>query len=94
MTAIPMQELQSSKIFANSSPYCVRVSLVRVIPNAGIAMDYVNDKQTYMTAKEFAVAKKEMYYKDDCLTDEITREELIKAREHAKKKYEIVIEKN
>ena len=51
----------------------------------GIAMDYLNDEQTNMTAKEFAAAKKEMYYRDNCLVEEIMRDEFNKAREHAKK---------
>jgi hypothetical protein len=52
----------------------------------GIALDYTEDRDrpNNMTAKEYAAAKKEMYTKDNCLVDAITRDEYTKAGEHVK----------
>jgi hypothetical protein len=43
----------------------------------GVALDYVKDEKRPkdMTAKEYAAKKKENYVSDNCLTEEITREE-------------------
>jgi hypothetical protein len=38
-----------------------------------------------MPAMEYAALKKEKYTSDNCLTDEITKEEYNKAREHSRK---------
>ncbi len=53
----------------------------------GVALDYLDDKERSkdMPAKEYAELKKDKYISDNCLTDEITREEYNKAREHSKK---------
>ena len=52
----------------------------------GIALDYVNDieRTTDMSAKEYALMKKEKYSRDNCLTSEITMEEYANAVEHRK----------
>jgi hypothetical protein len=53
----------------------------------GVALDFLADKKkpAGMLAKEYAALKKEKYISDNCLTDEITREEYNKAREHSRK---------
>lgn len=53
----------------------------------GVALDYLSDdkRPKEMSAKEFAAMKRERYIVDNCLTEEITREEYNKAREHSKK---------
>jgi hypothetical protein len=53
----------------------------------GVALDFLTDKKkpAGMLAKEYAALRKEKYISDNCLTDEITREEYNKAREHSRK---------
>jgi len=53
----------------------------------GVALDYLSDEERPkdMPAKEYAALKKEKYTSDNCLTDEISREEYNKAREHSMK---------
>ena len=53
----------------------------------GVALDYLSDEERPedMPAKEYAALKKEKYTSDNCLTDEITREEYNKAREHSRR---------
>ena len=49
----------------------------------GVALDFQADKKTAgMSAKEYCALQKERYISDNCLTDEISREEYNKAREH------------
>ena len=54
----------------------------------GVALDYLSDEERPkdMPAKEYAAQKKKKYISDNCLTEEITREEYNEAREHCKKK--------
>ncbi len=53
----------------------------------GIALDYLSDEKRPkgMSAREYAATKKERYNSDNCLIEEITREEYNKAREHRRK---------
>ena len=53
----------------------------------GVALDYLSDEERPkdMPAKEYATLKKENYDRDNCLIDEITREDYNKAGEHARK---------
>jgi hypothetical protein len=53
----------------------------------GVALDYLSDEERpkVMSAKEYAALMQEMYISNNCLTDEITREEYNKAREHSRK---------
>jgi len=54
----------------------------------GVAFDYAfydKKRPKGMLAKEYAALKKEKYTRDNCLTEEITREEYNKAAEHFKK---------
>lgn len=51
----------------------------------GVALDYLSDEDRprNMSAREYLAMKKEKYTRDNCLTDEITKIEYNKAREHA-----------
>ncbi len=51
----------------------------------GVALDFLTDKKkpAGMSAKEYSALKKEKYTSDNCLTDEISRDEYNKAREHS-----------
>ena len=53
----------------------------------GVALDFLADKKkpAGMSAKEYGALKREKYTIDNCLTDEISREEYNKAREHSMK---------
>jgi hypothetical protein len=53
----------------------------------GIALDYLSDEKRSKdkSAKEYAAEKKLKYNSDNCLIEEITREEYNKAREHRRK---------
>ncbi len=53
----------------------------------GVALDFLADKKkpAGMSAKEYAALKREKYTRDNCLIDEISREEYNKAREHSVK---------
>jgi hypothetical protein len=53
----------------------------------GVALDYVRgeDRREDMSARDYAKMKMKQYISDNCLTDEITKEEFNKAREHFKK---------
>ncbi len=53
----------------------------------GVALDYQYDKERLngMSAKDYAEMKKKQYMSDNCLMDEITREEYMKAGERSKK---------
>jgi hypothetical protein len=53
----------------------------------GVALDYQSDEGRLkeMPVKEYAAMKREKYTGDNCLIEEISREEYNKAREHSKK---------
>jgi hypothetical protein len=53
----------------------------------GVALDYLSDEERpkEMPVKEYAAIKREKYTGDNCLIEEISREEYNKAREHSKK---------
>jgi hypothetical protein len=52
----------------------------------GVAIDYISDKKRpeKMTAKEYAANKKQSYLNNNCLTQEISREEYADAGMHIK----------
>jgi hypothetical protein len=53
----------------------------------GVALEYLSDKERPkdIPAKEYAMLKKEKYSGDNCSTEEITKKEYNKAREHSRK---------
>jgi hypothetical protein len=65
--------LQYGDEFAKISDYCDGC--------IGVALDYLSDDERPkdMTAKEYAAKKKEKYIANNCLTEEITREEYAEA---------------